>query len=468
MDNIIIFGASTLGEIAYHYLRENDTYNIIGFTDNNRSKLYKKFCGLDVISPDSLKKDDYNIVVASFYNVEIVKQLLLMGIKKFYVFEESYESYILNHYNYSYVEDFSIRENKIAFIMENPSGSNTFALMKYIERNHLYDYEIVLLKNYKKDKNYFYDLLTSNVVIHTHASTFLEDQINIQLWHGFPLKALSYMSATESLNKKLNNLYWSNLDYIFSYSQTYSTLINASYGVDGDKYVVTGMPRNDFLFTSDGKSNLSSIINQDITNKKIIFYMPTFRETNLGYSDGSGEDFGLFNLIDFDKKCFDQFLAAENIIMILKTHPMQTKGIKRYLKNLNADNIYLLDDDILIENRMDLYELINGVDILLTDYSSIYFDYLLLDRPIIFIPYDLESYRKNRGFLVEPYNFWAPGPKCATLKDLKFEIQKCLRKSNYYRKERKMVNDIVHYYKDGESSKRVWSIIDSLMREDKT
>jgi len=117
----------------------------------------------------------------------------------------------------------------------------------------------------------------------------------------------------------------------------------------------------------------------------------------------------------------------------------------------------------LLEEKIDLYEVINAADLLITDYSSVYFDYLLLDRPIIFTPLDLEQYKKNRGFLAEPYDFWAPGPKCINYNELKNEISKCFRNKKYYEKERKTIKKIVHHYTDGNSTQRIFEMIDEMM-----
>ena len=75
----------------------------------------------------------------------------------------------------------------------------------------------------------------------------------------------------------------------------------------------------------------------------------------------------------------------------------------------------------------------------------------------------MEEYEKDRGFLVEPYDFWAPGQKCYNLEQLTEEITKCLNDDNYYKKEREAICNIVHHYKDANSSKRVWKLIDELM-----
>ncbi len=65
------------------------------------------------------------------------------------------------------------------------------------------------------------------------------------------------------------------------------------------------------------------------------------------------------------------------------------------LQTKKTDNLHILEDNYLRDKRLDLYEVVNAADLLITDYSSIYFDYLLLDRPIIFTPLDLEEYRKK-------------------------------------------------------------------------
>ena len=100
--------------------------------------------------------------------------------------------------------------------------------------------------------------------------------------------------------------------------------------------------------------------------------------------------------------------------------------------------------------------MLGNFDILITDYSSIYFDYLLLNRPIIFIPLDLEEYAQTRGFLLEPYDFWAPGPKVTTVDALIDEIRKCLADPACYEEERVVVNNLINRFQDGNSSRRVW------------
>jgi len=114
---------------------------------------------------------------------------------------------------------------------------------------------------------------------------------------------------------------------------------------------------------------------------------------------------------------------------------------------------------------LDLYQVLPYTDVLITDYSSIYFDYLLLDKPIIFTPSDIEDYSRNRGLLLEPYDYWTPGPKCYDQDTLQYEISKSINDCEYYQRERLELKNIFHKYQDGKSTKRVTQFIERLLRD---
>lgn len=463
MKKIILFGASSMGKTAYKKL--HDEYKIVYYVDNDNKKWGNKLCDIEIISPARLLslKDNNEVVITSQYDVAIANQLIEMGIKKFGVFNGDLNK--IDFFDYSKIDSINKKNNKIALIMSNNSGSNTYALYKMVPSEINKKYEIVLINENSKDNNYYLDLFESRLVAHTHSNYFSDEQLNIQLWHGFPLKTLSFMSKFPNSVKIQNNLHWNKLDAIVSYSQTYSTFINACYGVNGDKYVITGMPRNDLLLNSNGKKLLSEVLDVDLIGKKIVFYMPTFRKTIYGQENGVADKFNILDVDDFDYKDFDNFLRKNNILLILKYHPFHVEQAKDFLANKKVNNLYILEDNHLRDEEIDLYEVLNAADLLITDYSSIYFDYLLLERPIIFTPLDLEEYEKNRGFLLEPYDFWAPGPKCYTYGQLTEEIIKCLNDVSYYKIERETICNIVHHYKDANSSERVWDLIDNLMME---
>lgn len=187
--------------------------------------------------------------------------------------------------------------------------------------------------------------------------------------------------------------------------------------------------------------------------------MPTFRSTAYGRNDGKQIwGYNIFGMKQFNDAKFDKFLEENNIILILKIHPNEEFKIIKKLNN--TKNIMLLRGDMLEKNEIDLYEILNAADLLITDYSSVYFDYLLLDRPIIFTPIDFKEYSETRGFILEPYEKWTPGAKVLTQETLEREIIKSLKDNSYYKLERENIRNIIHRYIDGESSKRIWDIID--------
>ena len=116
----------------------------------------------------------------------------------------------------------------------------------------------------------------------------------------------------------------------------------------------------------------------------------------------------------------------------------------------------------LIKENMDLYEILPHTDMLITDYSSVYFDYLLLNKPIVFINTDLEKYRETRGLLLEPYDQWTPGLKVREFEELIKVIKNSFSEDTFI-KQRKELIDIFHTYKDGKSTERLEAFIKEIL-----
>lgn len=455
---VVLFGASKLGEIAFSYLKNN--YNIVAFCDNDKNKVDNLFCGIKVIESSRLQKEfkDCSIIITSQYHIYIARQLLSLGIKMFYLFEKEEEQYVLTKFDYSNYTNFNIIENKVALIVENNSGSNTNAILKLSNQYSNLNLQLVKIDEDKKSNDYYYELFTSKAIIRTHEGPYLEDKINIQLWHGFPLKGLSYMSKYSMQNTEYVHNEWRKIDKVFSYSTLYNTLMGACYGIDCEKFYLSGMPRNDFLFQSNGKEKLEKILKRKI-KEKIIFYMPTFRESLFGEINGSKLGY-IFNFSDYKPKEFNKFLIENNLIFIVKMHPVDYSNFKdKVIANLS--NIVFIDDNDFLS--YDLYEILNSIDILITDYSSIYFDFLLLNKPIVFIDKDRKEYFDNRGILLEPYDFWTPGPKVENMKCLQDEMLNCIKMHNYYKDERNTICNLVHKYRDGNSTKRILNEINNMI-----
>lgn len=108
-----------------------------------------------------------------------------------------------------------------------------------------------------------------------------------------------------------------------------------------------------------------------------------------------------FAFSDFDLAALDQALAARKQYLLVKLHPWEMKLFSDF--HLEAKHVAFLNNSDLLAKKLDLYEILGATDFLMTDFSSIYFDYLHLDKPLIFITNYLAQYEKTRGFLLGPY-----------------------------------------------------------------
>lgn len=454
---VCLFGASQLGEIAFQQL--NSKYEIIYFIDNSKEKHGTFFCDHKIISPaEACKMEDICIIISSTYDIEIAKQLIDMGIKSFGVFTITHEKYHVSFFDYYHINDFSINKNKICLLVQNYSGSNTFCLSKHIPKSISDTYEVSVLHKGNLTPSYYYDLITSYVMIATHDYRCAVDQINIQLWHGIPLKGISYMSNYPYQDAEANHEAWSKLDYIGSSSQTVSTLLNACFGATGSKYRILGYPRNDFLFANTSKIKLKTILRQDIADQKVIFYMPTYRKNV--YGESNGESSQLISQLETKKlEAFNQFLSRHDFILCIKQHPEELKLKKQY------SHIYTLLEEDLEQAQVDLYELLGAADLLITDYSSVYFDYLLLDRPVVFFTPDLEKYSSDRGFLLNPMEYWLAGEIISSLDSLQYAIINAIDKEDRFKQRRRELAKVFHHYQDNKAAERTWDFIDQLLQD---
>lgn len=374
-------------------------------------------------------------------------------------------------------------ENLILFESVPDFADNANAMFHYLNNNPEIKakYSLVWLMNDEKMLKQFQkkgikafpkynlkgiiNLIRSKYLFVTHnenGNLKSNNQNLINLWHGMPLKSMGFFKESESNTrlKFLKSSFKSN-DFLISTSIIMKSAFASSFQIDPRKVHITGQPRNDKLFYNV-KSNISTLFKVDLSKyDKIVLFCPTFRSsTSTANNSVLEKKKNIFDFRDFDEKHFCNFLKKKNILLILTFHPFDEKYyISEFNENFKQDNIILLTKEMLKKRFFDLYDILGAIDILITDYSSVYFDFLLLDRPIIFTPTDFNQYSEERGFLFEPYDFWAPGPKVKSYKNFIKEIQKCVDNPRYYKNERKIVNDIVNHYQDDKSCKRVYDLV---------
>jgi CDP-glycerol glycerophosphotransferase len=284
----------------------------------------------------------------------------------------------------------------------------------------------------------------------------------VQIWHGVGLKKVGFNSKRNihALKHPLIKLYyWAKGKF-----HTYDLVISTSEFFTENGYVTglrrknvleAGYPRNDVFFHDPGDSfTLSMGIDEDAYRKikkfkqegyKAVIYAPTYRD--------AGADAVTEKKIDLSK--LDAFLKETKSVFVFKFHSwgmVKDPVIREQLNN--SENI------IVYDNSKDIYPLLNMFDLMVSDYSSIYMDYLLLNRPVLFFPYDYDRFvEQDREFYCD-YEFLTPGPKCMTQEELESEIKNHLVDgSDGFGDKREKLLDLTFKYKDGNASQRILEYI---------
>ena len=244
----------------------------------------------------------------------------------------------------------------------------------------------------------------------------------INLWHGVPLKKIALLDPNLKKAARIyfKKIFSENYTCILTTSHELIPLMAKSFAVSEDKIKVWGQPRNDGLFQKNDCREILGQLFPDLPEyTKTVLYAPTFR------------DYGqvqLFPFKDFDQKQLEAFLDEKNMLLFIRTHVAEQGSAVPYL----GKRIRFLGN----EQAEDVTGILNIFDCLITDYSSIYIDYLLTDKPMIFLPYDRQQYLDGRGMNFD-YDDVTPGPKPETFNDF---LDALSPKEDFWKSERTRVN----------------------------
>lgn len=436
--------------------------NIIsGLFDNLSEKWGMKSHGLVIEEPRYLEKCEIIITASEKYQRDIVRQLLALGYRRICVVLGSQEKgYEIKQLDFSNM-DLEIQTKKLILLYLQHNSYSGISAINYMIDNGFVDthgYQVKIFDGKDKNEQYFLDLIHAELLITERDLPGHSNGIRtLQLWHGFPLKCMGTMDAGfEASRRESVQTSWNRYDYIASYGLNYTTFISACFGTVFNKFIVMGMPRNDLLFCTDGRKNIENKFPQS-AGKKVIFYMPTFREI-AGRINGNDEGY-IFYWHGFEASSFEHFCAEHNLFFVFKLHPSDSSKVTEWC--YESEHIGLLTDELL--GKQSTYEFLNGADVLLTDYSSVYFDYLLIDKPIIFTNRDEQEYIRNRGVILEPLDFWRPGPIVNNMADLENELVKASNNIDEFKDRRKELLPFVHKYTDGKSTQRLFDFIRSIV-----
>ena len=295
------------------------------------------------------------------------------------------------------------------------SGSNGYAFYKWLQLNHP-EYNVTLVEPWPSSHlkwETWQKIGAARYVITTHQPFKVrKHQINVQLCHGVPLKRMGIMANNTKRrdNQRNEKLWHKNTDIVASSSDLYETLMSACMAIETKKYHKLGFPRLDLLTKPviSKKQLLADLFKTEDEQAKIGIYMPTFRyELEDKTIMEKIKEGNFFAFQDFDGEKLNAELKKRHQYLIVKLHPYEMRLFANFKSNYS--NIAFMNNDYLFDHNYDLYELLDDTDFLMTDFSSIYFDYLHLNKPIIFVTNFLTQYEKTRGLLMGPYAEITPG-----------------------------------------------------------
>lgn len=282
-----------------------------------------------------------------------------------------------------------------------------------------------------------------------YGTGFRRKYIIVNLWHGVPLKTIGMMQKNLSLftRKYYKYFFADNYEAVLTTSRKMIPIMSKSFLVEPERIRVWGQPRNDVLFRDKSESSMVfSLWDRDNTHgeennhgnhrKYRILYAPTFRD----HGETRLFPFSEFAVGNPSRNVYieqmQQWLLQNNICIYIRMHLYDCTE-NEWIRDMDVPGspIRLLNEDRV----EDIMEVLNQFDLLITDYSSIYIDYLLTGNPIIFLPYDREEYLADRG-LNFPYDEVTPGPKPETLQELLNSVENLLYNTDDYAQQREELN----------------------------
>lgn len=262
------------------------------------------------------------------------------------------------------------------------------------------------------------------------------------VWHGMPIKRIAAADpgfATRrhaAANRREQRRYAG----MFATSRAMAELFTKTFGLPAERIFVTGQPRTDVL-ARPLAPEIEAVLTRDRpSHRRRILYCPTWREH---------APVRLFPFADRDLPALDAKLAALDAVMFVRTHPNDPGG-----RFEATERIVGLPGSVLEE----ITDALPAFAVLVTDYSSVWYDWLLLDRPALFLPYDLAEYTASPGFY-RPFDEIAAGPRPVSQAELVTALAAALEGEDPWADARARVRALVHEVPAHGATERVLRVL---------
>lgn len=327
-----------------------------------------------------------------------------------------------------------------------------------------FDTSIKVSGNCKKVRNnylsYFWYLMRAGIwVFDSRQLSYMKKKKNvtyIQTWHGTPLKKLALdmdrmdmggSTDIENYHQQFRKT-CKDWDYLVSQNKFSTEIFKSCFDFKDRPILQIGYPRNDILINDNVPEKIREYKEKLglPLDKKIILYAPTWRDNE--YSERGKYKFA--SKLDFDKA---KEALSDEYVFIVKYH---------YLVSDQIDWTPYQGFVYTFDETKDIAWLYLVSDMLITDYSSVMFDYSLLERPMLFFAYDLEDYKENlRGFYFDFVND-VPGPISKDTDQLINDIKEY--DANNWKEKYKIYHNKFNSVDDGHASQKIIDVIKKVSR----
>lgn len=441
---------------------------------------------INIICPENIKKyltEKHVLLITTTYYKQVQEQLcseLAIDADSVYYFPSErdlrYEEYAELHAGEplkdiivfrsglaKYVEGFDFSDNakaifeymlhkeynkkyKLVWMVKYPEAYTKYANTENVE---FVSYEWENEENKELSDKYFYAVYFAKYFFFTDTHFWLRNcrtgQLRINLWHGCGLKD----------RKTKNGPCKKSYDFMTVNSDTYAEIHAKEFGCDREQMLVTGLAKQDWLLRGVDLplDELLGITKAD----KYIFWLPTFRMAAEGLERLNeyllNSETGL-PIVTTDEKMrdLDDVLKSLNMTLIIKLHPVQDNSL---IAHKSYRNIVVVDNQTLAAMDLHINHLLSQAVAIISDYSSVAIDFLLLDKPIGFALDDLKEYEESRGFVFNPIKEYLPGKEIYDFEQLKDYIKEISTGYDSSRLRRHELLSIFHTFNNGHYCERI-------------
>lgn len=296
---------------------------------------------------------------------------------------------------------------------------------------------------------YYYTLRSIAIICNNRQFTKVSKrQYSFYVAHGAPVKSVKGVYESPE-----------DLDYFFIQGRWLEKITREDDNINDHTITVPlGLPRNDDLLSNNGLDR-NEIFGR--YNKVVVWY-PAFRKHKFSDTRGAKFSHDIPIIYDFNNaQELNNCAKSHNVLLVIKPHFSQ--DVSR-IKDWHLSNLKFIDNTFFIDNHINSYQMLSLTDALLTDFSSIYYDYMLLDRPIGLVLEDMNEYVKYMGVVVSLEKELNGGERIYNVRDLCDFVSRIAVGQDKRKVERKACNNLINNYQDALSTQRVSNYICNILR----